>query len=446
MLEISISSTENAHGQSLHLCYNLFMLRRRLTCLLFLLIVQFFLTVPASAKQDEETSYIVRPGDTWTALAIRLSSSQAELMKNAGAVNPQRQPIIGSNISLYEKMPKKGRLIRPVSTGLLEFSVHSGRSPWFLSLTNEIKHPYSPLTFTPLFVPGGTQPPRELPIGFNALVVSALRATVGQALMLQGNLPLESQVDITLDSNPWIIARNEASLLAFGATDAFFGASTPELRVQVEGYPLWVQPWLFIDNDWHYERISFPTTAATDREAILQEREMLRVIWQQVTPVPLWTSNFKRPLQEYIELTSPYGARRSINGGPYNTFHEGIDFSAYRGTPVHAASSGRVVIGEELIVRGGAVILDHGLGFHTGYYHLSEIAVEAGDFVNTGDILGQVGSTGRSTGNHLHWDLLVGTTWIDAEAWIKSNIATRALVGWENQISQVNLRDMPSKP
>jgi murein DD-endopeptidase MepM/ murein hydrolase activator NlpD len=106
-----------------------------------------------------------------------------------------------------------------------------------------------------------------------------------------------------------------------------------------------------------------------------------------------------------------------------------VDFSAYGGTEVYAPADAKTALAEQLHVRGGAVILDHGLGIFTGYYHLSEVHVAAGDLVEAGQLLGRVGSTGLSTGNHLHWDLLVGGTWIDAMAWIEQDMACWILVG-----------------
>ena len=201
-----------------------------------------------------------------------------------------------------------------------------------------------------------------------------LPARPGQALALQARSQPDIRTQISLDGKLWNTYRNGDRLLALGATGAFFGAGTPELRIQVEQHPLWVQPWLFEDKDWYYDQVSFAATAANEQEAIQMERERLQQIWEQVTPEPLWSSTFTWPLQEYVELTSHYGARRSVNGGPYDTYHEGTDFSAYRGTPVYAPAGGRVALAESLVVRGGAVILDHGLGIHTGYYHLSEVS------------------------------------------------------------------------
>ena len=72
-----------------------------------------------------------------------------------------------------------------------------------------------------------------------------------------------------------------------------------------------------------------------------------------------------------------------------------------------------VVLAEPLTVRGNAVILDHGRGVFTGYWHLSEIKVEADQVVNAGDVLGLVGTTGLSTGAHLHWELRIDGVAVD---------------------------------
>ena len=80
---------------------------------------------------------------------------------------------------------------------------------------------------------------------------------------------------------------------------------------------------------------------------------------------------------------------------------------------------------ETAYVRGGAVIVDHGWGIYTGYYHMSDVAAEAGQWVDAGQHIGGVGTTGLSTGNHLHWDLLVGSVWVDGLAWLEQDMG-----GW----------------
>jgi len=139
---------------------------------------------------------------------------------------------------------------------------------------------------------------------------------------------------------------------------------------------------------------------------------------------------YQLPITDYLEITSPFGARRSYNGGPYRSYHEGVDFSAYGGTPVMAPAAGTVVLAEKLFVRGNAVIIDHGLGVYSGFYHMSEIDTAVGEQVQPGQIVGAVGTTGLSTGNHLHWDLLIDGVWVDGQAWLAQGMGCWILTGW----------------
>ena len=99
--------------------------------------------------------------------------------------------------------------------------------------------------------------------------------------------------------------------------------------------------------------------------------------------------------------------------------HEGEDLSAAAGTPVSAPAAGTVVLAEPLFVRGNAVVLDHGQGVYSGYWHLSELAVTVGERVTVGQRLGAVGSTGLSTGAHLHWELHVAGVAVDPLQWVE---------------------------
>jgi murein DD-endopeptidase MepM/ murein hydrolase activator NlpD len=222
------------------------------------------------------------------------------------------------------------------------------------------------------------------------------------------------------------------NLVGLVGTGAFFPAGDHELSLQPEEKPLWSQPWHMIPGEWTFEEITLTgDAAAIDAESIRQERERLAMIWNQSSELPLWHAAFEQPIQQYLTISSRFGARRSYNGGPYQSYHEGVDYSAYAGTPVYAPASGTVVLAEKLYVRGGAVIIDHGLGIYSGLYHLSEVLVEPEEQLSEGQIIGRVGTTGLSTGNHLHWDLLVGGTWVDASGWLDLNIACWILEGLE---------------
>lgn len=135
------------------------------------------------------------------------------------------------------------------------------------------------------------------------------------------------------------------------------------------------------------------------------EGKRLRAIYATVTPERLWQGPFRYPL-DGVTTGGNFGKRRILNGTPGSP-HGGVDFPAPAGTPVYAAQRGRVVLADALYFPGNTVIVDHGLGLYTFYGHFESIAVQAGETVEAGALLGKVGATGRVTGPHLHWGLSV---------------------------------------
>lgn len=155
--------------------------------------------------------------------------------------------------------------------------------------------------------------------------------------------------------------------------------------------------------------LSEEKNALLDREKIRAEKARLLEACGPWTPKPLWRGPWRWPL-ERVEETSAFGTRRSYNGRP-GGWHGGVDLRGQEGTPVYAPAAGVVGLSDELYVRGNAVVLRHGLGVCSGYYHLAERTVEAGQTVQRGDLLGYVGATGLVTGPHLHWEVrLLGQT------------------------------------
>jgi len=90
--------------------------------------------------------------------------------------------------------------------------------------------------------------------------------------------------------------------------------------------------------------------------------------------------------------------------------------------PIYAPDAGRVVLAEELVVRGNAVLIDHGTGVFSGYWHQSDLAVEDGQTVQPGDLIGYVGDTGLVTGDHLHWEMRIGGIAVDPIQWTETAI------------------------
>jgi murein DD-endopeptidase MepM/ murein hydrolase activator NlpD len=164
-----------------------------------------------------------------------------------------------------------------------------------------------------------------------------------------------------------------------------------------------------VDGPYEYAEIDIPDDRASllAPEVVQSELELVTETWSRVTPELLWTKPFTRPIDVEFPTTSPFGTRRSYNGGPYASYHAGQDFGAPAGITVTAPADAIVALTEPLNVRGNAILLDHGLGVFTGYWHLTESFVQAGQHVTAGEPIGLVGNTGLSTGAHLHWELRI---------------------------------------
>lgn len=176
--------------------------------------------------------------------------------------------------------------------------------------------------------------------------------------------------------------------------------------------------------DGQFDTFNIPATAAapilSNADKVSAETARMAELFAGVTDGG-WNPHrrFASPLRGEFRRTSPYGSRRTYGNDPAVSAHAGEDYGAPAGTPVYAPAAGHVVLAETLFVRGNAVVLDHGNGVFTGYWHLSALDVQPGEQVGQGKLLGKVGSTGLSTGAHLHWELRVAGMAVDPLQWVR---------------------------
>lgn len=126
------------------------------------------------------------------------------------------------------------------------------------------------------------------------------------------------------------------------------------------------------------------------------------------------SSGFQYPVKE-VYITSPFYVRRDYNqkkGRP----HGGLDFRGAKGTPIYAIQDGTVVLAKEMYYEGNFTIIDHGNKIFSYYMHQSKLLVKSGDKISKGQIIGHIGSTGMSTGPHLHLGFKIGETVINPES------------------------------
>jgi len=173
---------------------------------------------------------------------------------------------------------------------------------------------------------------------------------------------------------------------------------------------------------WTVDYIDLPPGVGDllDPAIVQEEQDRLNAIYAGMSSRQ-WQTTWRSPLGLPITgamVTSYFGEQRSFNGGPVGGHHGGTDLGVAAATPAYTASAGRVVLAEALQVRGNMVIIDHGGGIFSGYAHMESLAVSAGQSVIAGQLVGRVGTTGLSTGPHLHWEMSVAGVLVDGLRWL----------------------------
>ena len=315
---------------------------------------------------------------------------------------------------------------------LLEMAARMDVSPWNLAQANGLRNQWSAIAGGVLYALGDYPAgPGALPGEISAIEVNSLpflqgktwviRLIGSEGLRLVGKL-MESEFTffegepgsyvalqgVHAMAEPGLYPLTLQGALADGASFSF------SQRVEVQGvrYP--------------FDRPLDVDPATTDPAVTGPEDALWRDLTRSATPEKLWSGvfGFPSPLPAAYCLetndcwSSRFGNRRSYNGSPYIYFHSGLDIVGKPGTEIFAPAQGIVVFTGELTVRGNATMIDHGWGVYTGYMHQSEILVEVGDRVETGQVIGLVGRTGRVEGPHLHWEVWVGGVQVDPLDWL----------------------------
>jgi murein DD-endopeptidase MepM/ murein hydrolase activator NlpD len=175
----------------------------------------------------------------------------------------------------------------------------------------------------------------------------------------------------------------------------------------------------FVDRSFRIQRINLPPGKA-GVNATEYELKRVAALKATVSPVKYWQGAFLAPSK--APTSTPFGVKRYYNGKFANDYyHRGLDYAGATGSPVTAPAAGKVVmvgyVKEGFRVHGNAVGVDHGQGVVSIFMHLSRIDVTEGMMLQPGDLIGAIGTTGASTGPHLHWGFFVNGVGVDPAQW-----------------------------
>ena len=401
-----------------------------------ILAVLLWLVPPAAAQEPtpEAPVYVVQAGDTLFSIAQRFETT-VEAIVTANDIADASLIRVGQKLVIPTvrpelvppTAPELNTRIHPVRNGdtLPSLAFYYGTTVWALRERNELDRLGLLWPGQELEVPAPTAP-HDGAATFPRISAQPARVVQGETMLVQVEARRE------LDLRGWFLGQDLDFVGAEGEYWALVGidALTPP-----GAYPVALQAVEAGSGDQLSVQETFTVTKGSygtynvvvppSRQNLLdptlsqKEREKVNAVFAGVSDEKLWSGTFGLPLPGELRITAPFGQRRSYSGGPVASYHSGLDYGADAGVAVFAPMTGTVVLAEPLQVRGNAVIVDHGLGVFSAFWHLSQIDVTAGQRVGKAHVVGLVGNTGLSTGPHLHWEMQVHSVPVNPLQWTR---------------------------
>lgn len=373
-------------------------------------------------------------GENLRSLSRRYAISREELARLNRLVSSQ-ELFVGVNLIIPAEdadTDTARRVTMASGESLLEQAVVSNANPWTLAKQNALPGTWAGVPGDVLRIPGGDDGvagPGALPGEIAAVEVDSLPLVQGKTTVIhvQGAEGLELGGGL-IDHELHFFEDQSGNYVALQGVHALQepGFYPLSLRGMTSNGALFdfSQRVYVSAGDYGFETLVVPPETI-DPANTRPEDELWYSLPLEFTPERLWEGILAKPASSATGedcYSSYFGNRRSYNGSPYNYFHTGLDF-CYNYTveenEIRAPADGVVVYTGELTVRGNATMIDHGWGVYTGYMHQTEIIVEPGEQVETGQVIGIAGKTGRVSGPHLHLEVWVGGVQVDPLDWLE---------------------------
>ena len=226
-------------------------------------------------------------------------------------------------------------------------------------------------------------------------------------------IPIKGQAQaprVTYRGEPVLTRRTATGWLAVVGIPLSAKAGPDALDVDGRSVPFTIQPKRYPEQRLRLENKRQVNPNAEDETRIAREQALMAPAWKAWPEGLVPSLTFRQPTPG--ALTSSFGLRRIFNGEA-RAPHSGLDIKAPSGEPVRAPAAGVVVLTGDFFFSGQAVFLAHGEGVVSLFAHLSKVTVKQGQTLQAGEVLGEVGRTGRATGPHLHWSLSLNNARVD---------------------------------
>ncbi len=386
------------------------------------------LIIPGGTGEAIATVYTIAAGDTLVGVADNFNTTLADLMATNRLIAGDLPLIVGQTVPVISRTGSASP--RPLtgwpylvvaSDSLLSVAAAHNLTPAALRAANHLTSDYL-FPGQRLRLPDDTTTYRHLPQGWVDVRVTPASVGQGSTVSVYVANVLPGTPAGRLGDQPLPFAPFGDGYAALVGIDACAEPGLYDLEISGgDEHGLW-QPLrmrLLVTAtayDTQYITLGEALDGLLDPVVRATEDAFLSDFYAVFDETQRWEGVFQYPVTTTI-LSAGYGGRRSYNNGPIEIYHTGLDIAAAQGDTVSAPANGIVVFSDQLELRGGTIILNHGRGVMTGYYHLSERLVNVGDEVTVGQPIARVGSTGLSSGAHLHWDLRIMNVPVDPLAW-----------------------------
>ena len=373
---------------------------------------------------------IISLGDSLRSLSRRTQVAAAQLKKLNHLVSPTELYVGISLIVPTQKQqaPLSARMTASAGESLLELAVKQDSDPWTLTSVNKLDGTWEALPGDVLYSPTASiqENATGLPSAFLNASIEPLPLKQGGTEVIHAQAKEGVTLSGMLVDKPLHFFQSNVEQVALQGVHALLEPGVYPLLMEATladgSKQAFEQMVLVTSGDYLSEPIPLNDPSLIDPAVTEPELANITALTAPSTPTRFWTGIFTSPATDPNCFTSRYGTRRTytvINSDlEVDGFHTGLDFCGGEGLQIVAPAPGKVVFAAPLTVRGNATVIDHGWGVYSGFWHQSQLYVNVGDMVETGQVIGLVGGTGRVTGAHLHWEVWVNGVQVNPLEWL----------------------------